>query len=541
MSATNMGTEHDDEFTASRQLHVREQRHQLLADNAKDVIWSMSPTGQITYVSPAVEKLRGLTPEQATSQSLDQILTPSSQTKVLDYFSSLHEAQKVGVAFPMFRGDLEYYRSDGTTFWTEVFALPLTDEAGQLSEILGVTRDIQERKEYEESLKLAREQAEQANAAKSKFLAHISHEIRTPMTTLLSWIQLARAGTALPDQRELLDKAQNAGRLLLGIINDLLDLSRMEKSALDLQAQPFDVRDALGQVTDLTIPMCQQRGIEYSLEVDPNVPKVLVGDASRLVQALLNLTSNAAKFTEQGQIEVDVRCLSLSAQSAQLRFSVKDTGIGIEPQWHDQLFDDLFQVPELGSRFATGTGLGLAISKRLVQLMEGTIGFESTPGQGSTFWFTSQFAIPALADRAIPALQRDLTEQAHAALIGKKILLVEDYPSLRKAVVRLLRPLGIRVDEASHGQAALEMLQHTHYDLILMDLFMPVMDGMECARQIRADDRYDDIAIVGLSAAGFAEDRERVLAIGMNDYLMKPFMFDDLVKTILKNLCAVIP
>jgi len=522
----------------NRQTRVNEQRHQLLADNAKDVIWSMSPTGQITYVSPAVENLRGVTPDQAISQSLDQILTPSSQTKVLAYFARLHEAQKAGEPFLMFRGDLEYYRTDGSTFWTEVFALPLTDEMGQLSEILGVTRDIQERKEYEDSLKAAREQAEQANAAKSKFLAHISHEIRTPMTTLLSWIRLAQNGTALPDQRELLDKAQNAGRLLLSIINDLLDLSRMEKNSIDLQAQPFNVRDALGQVTDLTKPMCQLRGVAYTLDVDANVPKVLVGDAARLVQALLNLTSNAAKFTEQGQIEVDVRCVSLSLQSAQLHFSVKDTGIGIDPKWHDRLFDDFFQLPEVGSQYATGTGLGLAISKRLVQLMGGTIGFESTPGQGSKFWFTSQFAIPAIADRDMPALQRELAEPAHAALIGKKILLVEDYPSLRTAVVRLLRPLGIRVDEASHGVMALEMLQHSQYDLILMDLFMPVMDGMECTRQIRANARLDEVPIVGLSAAAFAEDRERLLAIGMNDYLMKPFLFDDLVKTILKNLCA---
>jgi len=522
----------------NRQTRVNEQRHQLLADNAKDVIWSMSPTGKITYVSPAVENLRGVTPEQAISQSLDQILTPSSRIKVLAYFENLHQAQKSGEPFLMFRGDLEYYRADGSTFWTEVFALPLTDEMGKLSEVLGVTRDIQERKDYEESLKTAREQAEQANSAKSKFLAHISHEIRTPMTTLLSWLQLAREGTDLPDQRELLDRAQGAGQLLLSIINDLLDLSRIEKNALHLQAQPFDVRDAMNQVKDLTQPMCQRRGLAYTLEVDPNVPAVLVGDESRLVQALLNLTSNAAKFTEQGQIEVDVGCIELSAQSVQLRFSVKDTGIGIDPQWHHRLFEDLFQVPGVGSRYATGTGLGLAISKRLAQLMGGSIGFESTPGQGSTFWFTGRFATPAMADAASPALQREFKEPVHATLIGKKILLVEDYPSLRTAVVRLLRPIGIRVDEASHGGIALEMLKNTRYDLILMDLSMPVMDGMECTRQIRADARLDNVPIVGLSAAGFSEDRERLLAIGMNDYLMKPFLFDELVKTIQKSLFA---
>lgn len=523
-----------DELSAQQQLAISERRHRLLAENARDVVWSMSPSGQITYISQAVEKLRGVTPEEAIAQSIDEILTPESQAQVLAYFGELHQASAQGNELPSYRGDLEYYRKDGSTFWSEVFAFPLADHQGQLIEVLGVTRDIQERKQYQDSLEEAKLAAEKANHAKTRFLAHISHEMRTPLTTLLAWLDLARAQSSTPEQQDLLVKSMDAGQLLLGIINDLLDLSRLEQGSLKLRHQPFNIHEVLDQVHALTLPLLDDTSVEFLSVVDPLVPDNLIGDATRLTQAILNLTGNAAKFTQSGQIKVSVDlAIPITDKRAHLRFTVTDTGLGIDAQWHAKLFDDLFQVPEsepttratTPRTITSGTGLGLPITKRLSQMMGGTVGVKSAPGQGSTFWLTAVVEID---------IRHHLTHAPtdHTGMVifsGKRVLLVEDYQSLRQAMARTLSRLGLIVDEAENGVVALDLAQRKPYDLVLMDLSMPVMDGKTCTRRMRQLPELKNLPIIGLTAAGFEEDRQALMAIGMNDYLLKPFQLEELV------------
>lgn len=510
-------------LSAEQRLAVSERRHLLLAENARDIVWSMSPSGAITYISSAIEKLRGISPEEAMTQSLDQILTPPSQALVIDYYQRLHIAVASGETLPTYRGDLEYYRKDGSTFWTEVFACALTDDKGQLIEVLGVTRDIQERKQYEDELKAARAIAERANQAKSKFLTHISHEMRTPLSTLLSWLHLASAQTKDQDQTELIDKAQQAGQLLLGIINDLLDLSRLEQSTLTIDQKSFSLQSVLTQVEDLTRPLCQQQSTTYVSVLADDIPDALIGDPTRLAQALLNLTSNAAKFTNNGIVSVWIEAIEKSETSLTLRFNVRDTGCGIAPVWHEHLFNDQFQVPVSSFTQTSGTGLGLAITKRLARLMKGDVGFCSALDQGSTFWFTAQ------VDIQTPAPKPWIRPHDETLFDGKRILVVEDYESLRLSMCRTLKGLGFEVESAANGMLALEKLKQNHFDLVLMDLYMPVMDGQACTEIIRRNPNLTNIPIIGLTAARFAEDRNELIASGMNDYLLKPFKIPDLV------------
>jgi PAS domain S-box-containing protein len=534
METPDLAPPRDVALSPEERLAVSEQRLRLLADTAKDVVWSMSPAGEITYISQAIEKLRGLTPDEAMRQPLDQILTPTSQAEVIQYFGIIHAAAARKEEPPVFRGDLEYYRQDGSTFWTEVFAFPLTNPQGALIEILGVTRDISERKQHEESLMRAREVAEQANAAKSRFLAHVSHELRTPMTTLLSWIDLAIREAPAPPVREALGKAQDAGRLLLGVINDLLDLSRMEHGGFALHQAPFSLRAMVEKVSAMVRPAAEAKGLQCRIAVDPRLSDHFLGDELRLMQALLNLLNNAVKFTPSGQVEISVTDAGAEESRRIVCFKVTDTGIGIPLDWQSRLFHELVQVPDVSAAPGRGTGLGLTICKRLASTMGGSVGLSSTPGVGSTFWFTASLS---LAEKGAP-LFSDQQAPTRQNFAGVRILVVEDDPSIREAVGRLLTSISAQADIAENGAIALERLRETSYDLILMDLIMPIMGGEECTRLIRRHLKLPDLPIIGLTAAGFAEDRDRCLAAGMNDYLTKPFDFDDLVLRIEKYCLA---
>ena len=350
------------------------------------------------------------------------------------------------------------------------------------------------------------------------------------MTTLLSWIQLAKNQASDDAQREALGKAQDAGRLLLGIINDLLDLSRMEHGNFLLAEQTFAVSEVLANVMELVEPQAREKGLQCLTRIHDDIPERLLGDPLRLTQALLNLTSNAVKFTDSGSVSLELG--RDHDDPSLLRFTVTDTGIGITPAWQEKLFHDLVQVPDAQAARPGGTGLGLAICKRLASLMGGSVGVSSKPGRGSTFWFTARLAPVDGAKAHAASSERAL----HASLSGKRILIVEDEGSIRQAVARLLEQKEASVEQAENGAVAIERLRAGHYDLVMMDMLMPVMGGEECVRLIRRHLRLNDLPIIGLTAAGFAEDRERCLAAGMNDYLNKPFEFDHLIEVIGRHL-----
>ncbi len=521
-----------EQILAQEQLRVSEQRLRLLADNARDVVWTMSPLGAVTYVSPAVEPLRGITPEQAMAQTIDETLTPDSRDRVLQYFHEVVTAVQQGQLPPQFRGELEYWRQDGSRFWTEVLAFPLMGDHGSLVEILGVTRDISQRRLYEDSLLEARERAEKSNAAKSEFLAHISHEIRTPMSAILALTDLALNTPLNDEQRVWLQKSKSAGRLLLGIINDLLDFSKMERGQLTLARQPMDLREVLQLVGDLVSEACSRKGLHYTAEIAPDVSVHRLGDAQRLAQVLLNLVSNAVKFTEHGHVRVSVR--AADAHDG-LRLEVQDSGIGLDAHLQARVFDGFVQGDNAQTRAHGGTGLGLSICKRLAGQMGGEVGVVSQPGQGATFWVTvrlPQVDPVAWVAAPVPGQTPDLIR-------GLRVLLAEDNASMRDILRQLLVLAGAQVEVAENGQVAVQKVNAAHYDLVLMDIQMPVLGGLEATRLLRQNPAHQQLPIVALTAAGFSEDRDRCLAAGMNDYLLKPFEYKDLVAALQRNVPAL--
>jgi PAS domain S-box-containing protein len=519
------------QVAAQAQLRVSEERLRVLTDSALDVVWTMSPLGELTYVSPAIEQLRGYTPEEAMKHTIDQTLTPDSQVVSLQYFVDVATAMQQGLPPPEFRSELEYWRKDGTRFWTEVLAFPLLGTDGSLVEILGVSRDISQRRLYEDSLRQARQRAEQANAAKTEFLAHVSHEIRTPMGAILALTDLA-LNTPLDDhQRDLLSKSKTAGRLLLGIINDILDLSKLEHGQLVLAQLPFDLRDVLQQVSDLVCDACVSKGLLYEVEIAPEVITHRLGDAQRLAQVLLNLVGNAIKFTAQGHVRVRVRCVP--GDDDALRLEVQDTGIGLAPELQDKVFEGFVQGDNEATRAQGGTGLGLSICQRLARQMGGDVGVQSQVGVGSTFW--TMVRLPVSSEDKVQSSQ---SQEAIAsdAVAGLHVLLAEDNLSMRGILKQLLELAGAQVSVAENGQAAVQMVMDRHCDLVLMDIQMPVMGGLEAARHIRKNPEHQALPIVALTAGGFTEDRERCLEAGMNDYLMKPFEYKDLIEVLQRNV-----
>lgn len=526
-----------DTLAAQTQLRVSEQRHRVVADSARDVIWSMSPFGEITYVSPAVEKLRGVTPAEAMKLPLNETLTPDSAAVSVQYFQQVALALQQGRTPESFQGELEYIRKDGSTFWTECLSFPLMDEKGGLVEIVGVTRDISERKHYEDSLRQARAQAEKASMAKTRFLGHISHEIRTPLSAMVALNDLLLSSDIDDQQREWIHSAQDAGRLLQGMINDILDFSKMESGQLVLVSEPFDLKAVLQQVGQMVSAACADKGLNFSTEMPSDLPLTWMGDASRLTQALMTLVGNAVKFTDQGHVAIRVQAMGPDLDWQRLRFTVEDTGSGLSQAMQSQLFDGFVQGDhDLVTRHA-GVGLGLSICQRLVKLMGGEMGVESAPGQGSRFWFTVRLKMPSPTAHA-PELGV-ASDQGDQTLAGLCVLLVDDNHSIRVIVKQLLQLAHVQVDTAENGAQALAMLQHARYDLVLMDLQMPVMGGLEATRRIRQDPALANLPVVALTAGGSSSDLDQWQLHGITDYLGKPFDYKKLRDVLIRNLPLV--
>ena len=430
--------------------------------------------------------------------------------------------------------EMRLRKRDGTELWViENATLVGSDESGD-AVIEGTYIDITERKRAEAQLQKAKEAAESANRAKSEFVANMSHEIRTPMNGVLGMTDLLLETELTPEQQEYLAMVKCSADSLLTVINDVLDFSKIEAGKMELESIDFSLRECLDPALRAFGLRTQENGLKLNWTIAADVPETLRGDPGRLRQVLLNLLGNALKFTEKGEVRVEVQLAQpANGDEAWLRFAVRDTGIGIAPKMQSAIFESFTQADGSTARRYGGTGLGLTISRRLVEMMAGRIWVESDLGRGSTFYFTARFGVPG-AGEAAEASEGAQAQVTRELCSGLRILLAEDNVVNQKLVVRLLEKQGSAVVVANNGREALERLDRESFDLVLMDVQMPEMDGFEATAAIRGREELSGkhTPIIAMTAHAMQGDRERCLEGGMDGYTAKPIRLGELFEAI---------
>jgi len=528
---------------AEEELQKSHEQVRLLLESTAEAIYGLNPQGSCTFANPACARLLGYGhPDELLGKNMHEVI---------------HHTRKDGSRYPadecrmngIFRGKNEgchvedeiLWRADGTSFAAEYWAYP--QRRGD--EVVGAVVtffDISERKLAEEELRQAKTTAEAATRAKSEFLANMSHEIRTPMNAAMGMHYLLQQTPLSDKQKDYLNKAQSATHSLLRVINDILDFSKIEAGKLEMETIPFSLATVLCNLADVVTATIKEKQIEFLVTTSPDVADNLIGDPLRLGQVLLNLSSNAVKFTGKGKISVNVEPVASYDDEVELRFSVHDCGIGMTPEQQTKLFAAFTQADTSTTRRYGGTGLGLAISKQLVANMSGTIQVTSEEDKGSTFSFTARFGCrfgnePA-ASPSVPGQDNfvALAEPPSTAenFTGVQILLVEDNLINQQVAREILEGRGVRVDVAENGLMAVKQVTNSGitYDAIFMDVQMPIMDGLEATRIIRANRAFAALPIIAMTASAMTSDLELCAQAGMNDQVTKPINVPELFATL---------
>lgn len=493
-------------------LFDSERAFRFVAEHTSDMVIRSRIGSGITFASPASRSILGYTPDEIVGMAPADIVVEEDVQRIR---ALLQERIKRGELISSTGYEYRARRKDGRIVWLEANPRLVLNGAGQLTEIVDVVRDISARKEAETALVQARQEAEAASRAKSEFLANMSHELRTPLTSILGFSHLIGRGGGLSEaDRSHLDLIRSAGETLLAVVNDILDFSKLEAGALQLTTETFPVAE-LGRGV-VALLGAQADAKDLTLTCDAPEGLYLSGDAARLRQVLLNLVSNAVKFTERGEVAVNLN-VEPDGDRAWLSVEVRDTGVGLDPAQIDRMFDRFTQADGSVSRRYGGTGLGLSISRRLVEMMGGEIGAESDGRTGSTF----RFRVPLSAVES-PAETR--APQSPAAPDRRlRVLLAEDNAANRALIAALTAQLDIELHMVENGAQAVSAIQSEDYDLVLMDMQMPVMDGPSASRAIRGlSGPASRTPIIALTANVLPEQIEQCRASGMEGHVAKP-------------------
>jgi PAS domain S-box-containing protein len=510
----------------------------LVISKTRNAIAIMERDGTIIAVNAAFVQMTGYAAAEAAGSRFDDLLFGPSTDPVTA--STYRRARENGQELTQ---DLLLYRKDGGTFWVESDLIPVHDAAGAVTRWIAIGSDITKRRQTEDALRAAKETAERHNRLKSDFLANLSHEIRTPMNAIIGMTDLTLATELTPEQRSQLSIVRASGTALLALLNDILDLSKIEAGRMELEDIEFRLAEVIAEAIQTLDVKAQEKSVRLTSHVPVDLPAVVRGDPTRLRQILLNLVGNAIKFTEQGDVTVTVIETWRSLDEIMLQFAVRDTGIGIPPEQLDEIFQAFKQGDASTTRQFGGTGLGLTISSELVRMMKGRIWVHSTVGQGSTFHFTIRLklgtppaALPAAESaRTAPSAGRDVIPlPAHPAPRQLRVLVADDHDANRSLATTVLRKRGHVCVEALNGQQVLEALEREAFDVVLMDVQMPVMDGYQATAAIRRREEQEGghVPIIALTAHAMRGDRERCLTSGMDAYLAKPLRPSELVQLV---------
>lgn len=510
------------QVTKLRESQEQSRKLAMVAARTDNAVIITDSDGRVEWVNDGFARMTGYTLAEVVGRTPGSVLQgPETDVQVVQRIrENLRRDQG-------FEEEILNYAKDGRPYWVSIEVQPIRDEVGQTIQFMGIERDITGSRTRERQLEEARQKAEEASHAKSRFLAMMSHEVRTPLNGVLGSLGLLQDTVLDAQQRKYVETSRGSAEWLLSIINNILDYSKIEAGKTELEPAVFNVPSLVHSVIAMLEPRASEKAISIRAEIDPDVPSIVEGDSTKIRQVLLNLAGNGVKFTQRGEVRIRVSLLEESGQQLRLRFTVSDTGKGIALEQQGRIFEEFWTRSEDTSHGSPGTGLGLSISRRLVNILGGEIHFESRAGAGTRFWFDIPLAAvsrDAIAFKeALSGREGSKTDWTRGIHLRGRALIAEDNPANQMIAQSLLTRIGLRVDVVANGLEAVDAARSRPYDLVLMDIGMPEMDGVAATRAIRAiEGPIARVPIIALTAHVMRGERESLLGQGLDDYLAKP-------------------